>query len=1368
MSALNIVFSNLEKFTGNGNINLNQWLKSFERCCVIADKKDDLVLGQILMLCVDGRAKACLDQFEDAKDEPQKLSVLKKQLQEIFDSASDREAKMSDFEQRIQRVNKSEEEFMTSLLQTFRAANPSAKDEEIDRAVKRKFLQGIILAATPLADPTLDAIMMLSSKFDEQAKITQMKLETQQDEINALKRQLPPSQPTPQYPQPNRQQRPRFTPNSYRQFPRSAAQFQSGDFPRQQASDATPRCHFCHGLNHFKRDCLAFKRHNQPNQQSENFWGSRGSALNSLRPVTALISLIDGHQPFEARLRINILPTIQVISHQNACTEVLVINNSPVSKTIGKGTKIATGTCAFQEITSESLDNVNLLSPSSAQPPPDCVAILTRRMQHLSPPQLQQATQLLTEFRDVFSLSNSKIGRANQPILKELLNHYQDLGLIEHIDSPYRAATLLVEKKNVANSAHVTDRYRLVVDYRFLNNAFTDSGWPAPSLQQCLDSVTGSTFVSSIDFNSGYHQIPCTDHCKPLLAFSPGYGFGQWTWTVMPQGIKPASNHFQKTMEQTFSDLSDCILPPFFDDVVIKGTSFQEHLCNIRRVLTRLREVGLTLNALKCRFFQTKLPYLGHIIDCGQIRLDPARVQSLVELPAPKIARKLKEFLGMAQFCDRFLPHYSEIASPLYHLTEINAPFHWTPECDTAFNTIKHLLTNAPLVRAPDSGDFFILETDASDKGEGVCLKARSYADGKEYIVAYASRKFNITEAKWNIVEKEAHAIIFATQKFRHYLFGKPFLLRTDNRVNTYLQSKRSPKSRKLLNWALELSEFDYEIHHIPSKNNAISDCLSRMYSINIIDMDLQPEFNTEELIEHQSKDPAICAAKEYLLSKTQFDISRLGSLQRYRKHLTLSTEGILQWKSYPVIPEQLRSTVLRICHDHASSGHFGIDRTWTRLSNAYFWPNARHDVHNWVKSCHTCSSFNSPPQGYHKAPLQPIESSERFQLVCYDLAGPFIPASDNGNTYALILVDHFTKWLEVIPLKDTRAPTIALAIHNQWICRYGLMQRLHSDGAPNVDGCIMHEVCNILGIGKSKSSRLHPQGDGLSEAMVKQVKACIQKQVDIHGRNWDTHLQAAAYAIRTSVNTSTNVTPAELVFGAKISTPIQLLTTSSTRPIPPSLPHHVKQAQHFANELGENLKKTVSQVQASLAASRNKMKKQYDTHAKAHHYQVHDTVMLWHPNKKKGISRCWQPNWSGPWTITRLIGDLNCQLANAQSKATPVVHVNQLKYIAPRFDHLKTSSRSVNSTPPQPQPTTTDIFESLVTDQIPNNTQDEPNFNTNREGNVEMVQNRNVGRDEPDSVAPVDEDLPIITGGWCNMNQGNIIEQRTRSQSVT
>ena len=146
------------------------------------------------------------------------------------------------------------------------------------------------------------------------------------------------------------------------------------------------------------------------------------------------------------------------------------------------------------------------------------------------------------------------------------------------------------------------DKYRLVVDYRFLNKAIKDSAWPALSLQKCLDAAAGSKFLSSIDFNSGYHQIPCTNSTKPLLAFSPGYGFGQWTWNVMPRSIKPASSKFQQTMEKTFVDYQHCILPPFYDDI-IKGMTFHDHVNNVIQILTRIRECGFTLNALKCKFF---------------------------------------------------------------------------------------------------------------------------------------------------------------------------------------------------------------------------------------------------------------------------------------------------------------------------------------------------------------------------------------------------------------------------------------------------------------------------------------------------------------------------------------------------------------------------------------------------------------------------------------------------------------------------------------------------------------------------------------------------------------------------------------------
>ena len=117
-----------------------------------------------------------------------------------------------------------------------------------------------------------------------------------------------------------------------------------------------------------------------------------------------------------------------------------------------------------------------------------------------------------------------------------------------------------------------------------------------------MDAAVGSVYLRLLDFNSGYHQIPCTPGAKQALAFSPGFGFSQYTWNVMSQGIKPAVNCFQRTMEKTFTGLGNCILPPFYDDIMVKGTNFKTHVYNLRSVLQRINTCGYTLNALKCHF----------------------------------------------------------------------------------------------------------------------------------------------------------------------------------------------------------------------------------------------------------------------------------------------------------------------------------------------------------------------------------------------------------------------------------------------------------------------------------------------------------------------------------------------------------------------------------------------------------------------------------------------------------------------------------------------------------------------------------------------------------------------------------------------
>ena len=313
------------------------------------------------------------------------------------------------------------------------------------------------------------------------------------------------------------------------------------------------------------------------------------------RPQSHVDVMVEGNVDLCNRLAIEVLPCINVLTHQN-CTQSLKVHNlSPTSKSIAKGSKLASCSSDYSVCDSEDL---NLISVAAQVDP---VEILCSKITDLSPKELSEARKFLRGFEDIFTVSNKEIGHTNiqtfdisqeelppvtvplrrvplhhKEIVQKLIDKYEQLHLLEPIDSPFRASTVLVEKKNLANCEDVTDKYRLCTDYRALNKHLVSSGWPSPSIDECLNAVGDANMFSSIDFNMGYFQIPCTDRAKEALAFCPGYGFKQYTWSVMPQGAKTASGCFQQAMSKTFQGHEHCILPPFFDDVTIKSRGFRE------------------------------------------------------------------------------------------------------------------------------------------------------------------------------------------------------------------------------------------------------------------------------------------------------------------------------------------------------------------------------------------------------------------------------------------------------------------------------------------------------------------------------------------------------------------------------------------------------------------------------------------------------------------------------------------------------------------------------------------------------------------------------------------------------------------------
>ena len=339
-----------------------------------------------------------------------------------------------------------------------------------------------------------------------------------------------------------------------------------------------------------------------------------------------------------------------------------------------------------------------------------------------------------------------------------------------------------------------------------------------------------------------------------------------------------------------------------------------------------------------------------------------------------------------------------------------------------------------------------------------------------------------------------------------------------------------------------------------------------------------------------------------------------------------------------------------------------------------------------------------------------------------------------------MIIVDHFSHWPEFVPLSDIEAPTIAMALIDHWCCQYGIPERrFHSDGANNVHGLVIQELNKFLGISKSKSSRLHPQGDGTSEAFVKQIKSCIQKQVNDHGSDWDLHLQTTAFAIRNNIAHSTKFTLSELMLGTKLSQPIDQFVES-----PPK--SFAKQAIDFAKNVKAKIENSTKIVQQNLQKSRNNMKKEYDKKVKGSPIHVGDYVMLWKPYKRNGLSRCFQPNWDGPWKVDSFTGHYNVKIMRCDNETLlKNVHINQLKPITIRLmAEPKEHSYHINDTNDFNH-YLEDLYEEEETHEL----------YTNIDENVEVV-NENVVNNEL-----IQQD--IINSGWSNINVDNVLPQRTR-----
>ncbi len=388
-----------------------------------------------------------------------------------------------------------------------------------------------------------------------------------------------------------------------------------------------------------------------------------------------------------------------------------------------------------------------------------------------------------------------------EEVLRQL-RKLEEASIISPSNSPWASPLVIVKKKD--------GTLRLCVDYRKVNAVTHKDSFPLPRIDELLDHLGKAKYFSTLDLFAGYHQIDIAEQDRHKTAFITFAGL--YHWNAIPFGLANAPPVFQRTLEFILLGLNwkNCLV--YIDDIICFSSDFETHLRDLSAIFQRLRDGNLKCKPKKCFFIRPKVPYLGHIISKNGVEPDASKVKAVLTMPSPKDLTTLRQGLGFLQFYRKFIPLFAHLASPLYSLMRKGVPFKWTKDCEDAFRSLIERLVKSPILAFPDFQKEFLLATDASGVGIGAVLSQLG-EDGLEHPVAYSSRILQKHERNYSTIEKECLAIVWGIKEFKHYLYGRPFVVITDHSPLSYMYQSTTDSVR-LQKWRLQLQQYVFEVRY--------------------------------------------------------------------------------------------------------------------------------------------------------------------------------------------------------------------------------------------------------------------------------------------------------------------------------------------------------------------------------------------------------------------------------------------------------------------------------------------------------------------------------------------------------------------------
>ena len=576
------------------------------------------------------------------------------------------------------------------------------------------------------------------------------------------------------------------------------------------------------------------------------------------------------------------------------------------------------------------------------------------------------------------------------------------------------------------------------------------------------------------------------------------------------------------------------------DDILIFAETKEEHDRRLRKVLERLADTGVSLKRSKCRIGVTKVKYVGVFLTGNGTETNPEKVEAITKMPYPEDKQSLQRFLGMVTFFSKFIPNLSSITAPLRVLLQKDTAWHWTEEQMKAIDTLKQLLTKAPVLSYYDINKDIVVTADASKDGIGAALLQGNHP------VAFASRALTQSEQNYAQIEKETLAATFACERFHQFLYGRNFIIESDHKsleaiVNRPLY-KAPPRIQLFL---LRLQKYQYKLKHVPGKHMLVADTLSRACLPGQLKSDLTKE---ADLQVHSLV--SSLAVSDIKFTQIQQETNKDDELQKLKQtikdgwpthrrnldHVILPywegkeeyhiVDNIIFKGSRIVVPRSMRAEMLSIIHE----GHLGIEMCTRRAKEILHWPGMRGQIIDKITKCAICQRY---AKRQRKEPMKPQETPSRpWQKTASDLL------YFNCKDY-LLVVDAYSGYFEIEMLEDTSSCTVIEHI-KKIFAHHGIPEQLLTDNGPQYSSRHFKEFAKEWGFLHKTSSPNYPRSNGLSERTVQTAKNLLKK-TKAEGK--DPYLALLTY--RDSPRENGLQSPAQLLFGRKLRTQVPIATES-------------------------------------------------------------------------------------------------------------------------------------------------------------------------------------------------------------------------------